>query len=333
MVQPGQGEIQRYQALLAEDPTSRAFGLLAEAYLRQGRYADTIAVCDLGLQHYPAFAGARLVLARALAARGDASRAETEFRRVLENLPDSIPAHRGLADLLRQQERAEDALVLYENVLALDPFDQEVRGLVEALRAAPVPALDAAARQAPAEIRALGESPLSAVELEPAIPTFDLTSVAAEAVSLPLTPVPAEPLPTAPVPAPPRAGPEEDIPLFDLTDLAREDEAEEAAEEAAARTILATETLADLYVQQGFPEQARVIYEELAHADPTRADLRGKLAALQPPTPREAETAEPVLEPVGIGAFGPGDDGGDLVGVLEAWLAAARSLRAERGRG
>jgi len=87
--------------------------------------------------------------------------------------------------------------------------------------------------------------------------------------------------------------------------------------------ILATETLADLYVQQGFGDEARAIYEELVRSDPERADLQAKLDALQEP-PGEGAAAAPF----------PGSEGpGTLADILEAWLLAARSRRAERQDG
>ena len=344
-------DIERYRALLAEDPSSRAFGLLAEAYLRLGRYTDAIAVCDLGLQHYPAYTGARLLLARALSAHGEVPRAEAEFRRVLESIPDSLAAHRGLADLLRQQGRVAEAMVLYEGLLELDPFDQEVRDLAEVLRPAGLPGLEAVRPGAAAEPGLEIEVPLASAEPEPAVPTYDLTSAAATEEPLPMIPVlaepavapfpeePAPPRPASGIPAPAPLEPEAPAPVFDWSDLARADEEEPpfvpveslAAEEASPRAILATETLADLYVRQGSSDQARAIYEELLRADPTRADLRGKLAALQAPPATWGVAAEPEPEPVGVAASAPAAEADELVRTLEAWLAAARTLRRERG--
>ncbi len=274
--------IDHYEVLLAREPNSRAFAQLADAYRQQGRSADAIAVCARGLERYPTYVGARLILARALAEHGDVARAEAEFRRVLEQTPDHIPAHRALGELLRLQGRPAEALAVYESLRDLVPFDQEVVELLASLRAAPAPAVAPRA----AESR----------EAEPAAPLFDLTEVAAEP-PLPLGPPGGLPE-AAPVPAP----------------------------------ALATETLAELYVQQGFVEEARAIYRELVRVQPSREDLRAKLASLAAPAPAPP-AEEDVLEPwvVAVSAPAAGSRGGDdLAEVLQAWLVAARGLRAER---
>ncbi len=298
-------EIEHYQAVLAKDPNSRAFAQLADAYRRQGQLADAIAVCDRGLQRYPSYVGARMVLARALVERGDLARAEAEFRHILDQTPDNIPAHRALGDLLRGQGRAAEALAVYEGLLDLTPFDREVGDLVEGLRVSPPPApAHAAAPAAPRE----GQPG----EAAPQVPLFDLTEADA-APELPL--------------GPPVGVPE--------------------VEAAAPQPVLATETLADLYVQQGFVDEARAIYEELLRLEPARADLRAKLASLAPPPPPAAPAEEAVAEPVAVAAPTPAAEpvavaasppdadapgGDDVVEVLRAWLTAAQELRVERGR-
>lgn len=337
MVHPTSDDIERYRALLAHDPESRAFGAVAEVYLRQAHYAEAIAVCDDGLQRFPGYVGARLTLARALEASGDVSRAEAEFRRVLERLPDSIPAHRALADLLRREGRLTEALVTYEALLALDPLDQEVRQLLEDVRPVAMVPVEPPAGHLPPAV--LPEPDIPPVPEEATVPTFDLTEEAAAEVSLPLTPVQAEPpmevvseeieRPESRPTAPGLAEPETAIPIYDLTDVAQEEKEEEGG---PVQAILATETLADLYARQGFPDQAHAIYEELLRADATRDDLREKMAALPSPVPVAAGRLGAEPEPAGIDTPGATAADGDVLQTLEAWLAAARSLRRERGR-
>lgn len=285
-------EIEHYLAILAKNPSSRAFAQLGDAYRRQGRCADAIAVCERGLERYPNYAGARMILARALLEQGDLLRAEAEFRRVLDQVPDNIPAHRALGDLLHSRGREAEALAVYEALLDLTPFDREAGELAESLRTwlshAPAPA----AGPEPSPAIEPAEAPLE-------VPTYDLT----ESVT-----------------APP-------LPLGPPVELS-------GAEAPASPPVLATETLADLYVQQGFADDARAIYQELLRLDPAREDLRSKLASLEAPAaPASSDTAG--LEPEGV-PVSAASDGGDAVGadvaeLLEAWLATARAMRAERG--
>ncbi len=83
---------------------------------------------------------------------------------------------------------------------------------------------------------------------------------------------------------------------------------------------LATETLADLYAQQGFGERAAEIYRELLRQDPARADLRQKLEQLQ------------MAAPAPLAAEAPGHGKGGGVALLERWREAARR-RKGAGRG
>jgi hypothetical protein len=137
-----------------------------------------------------------------------------------------------------------------------------------------------------------------------------------------------ESTPAAAAPAAPLEGEAEPlIPIFDLTGeltdeaVAPSEPPGEGRAPAAGlpRAVLATETLADLYLQQGFQSEARAIYQELVRNDPTRADLQAKLEALQE-LPQEATLAEALEGSV---------SSHELIDVLEAWLLAARGRRAE----
>ncbi|HEU5395373.1 MAG TPA: hypothetical protein VFV36_11320, partial [Candidatus Methylomirabilis sp.] len=120
---------------------------------------------------------------------------------------------------------------------------------------------------------------------------------------------------------PPAAAPRAGIPAAGETgDQAKQARAspEEPPTEPAvppAAMGLATETLADLYAQQGFGERAAEIYRELLRQDPARADLREKLDRLEavPPAPAAAEA--------------PAHATGDGVALLERWREAARRRR------
>jgi len=90
----------------------------------------------------------------------------------------------------------------------------------------------------------------------------------------------------------------------------------------AATLGLATETLGDLYAQQGFGERAAEIYRQLLRQDPARADLREKLERLL--------SAEPTPAAAGV----PGGQRAGTIALLERWREAARRRKgAQRGGG
>jgi hypothetical protein len=61
---------------------------------------------------------------------------------------------------------------------------------------------------------------------------------------------------------------------------------------AAADDATKTLTMADLYVQQGFADKAREIYQTILQREPGNAEVRRKLDALSGPAPRNAKAAK-----------------------------------------
>jgi len=84
-------------------------------------------------------------------------------------------------------------------------------------------------------------------------------------------------------------------PLFpaDTYDFTSED----GSDEHAARSDFATETMAELYLQQGFPDRALAIYRELAARDPDNVSLQERIAELT-----DTEDAAPAPAPGGKSA-------------------------------
>ncbi len=91
-----------------------------------------------------------------------------------------------------------------------------------------------------------------------------------------------------------------------------------ASQSAAA---FSTETLADLYAQQGFGEKAAQIYRQMLTQDPGNEAVRSKLRALEGkdvPTQAVPRGERPPDEPA---PSGPGDGKEkDILSVLEGWL-------------
>jgi tetratricopeptide (TPR) repeat protein len=67
---------------------------------------------------------------------------------------------------------------------------------------------------------------------------------------------------------------------------------EPAVEPAPSVAPLATETLAELYLQQGFPEQALAVLREVLARDPGKAELEERIAALERQLERESRGRE-----------------------------------------
>jgi len=125
--------IRRYEERLARDPGSLAFAPLADAHRRAGRPGEAIRLCREGLERFPDYATARLILAKALVDGGDPEAALAEVRVILQGNPADAQAHRLAADLERRAGRLPEALAHLRQAAALDPADRESRLLVEVL--------------------------------------------------------------------------------------------------------------------------------------------------------------------------------------------------------
>jgi len=125
--------IRRYEERLARDPGSLAFAPLAEAHRKAGRPGEAIRLCREGLERFPDYAAARLILARALVDGGDPEAALAEVRVILQGNSADAQAHRLAGDLERRAGRLPEALAHLRQAAALDPADRESRLLVEVL--------------------------------------------------------------------------------------------------------------------------------------------------------------------------------------------------------
>lgn len=91
--------IEDLERRVGQDPSSIAFGALAEEYRRAGRLEEAIAACRAGLERHPSYVSARVTLGRALQEIGETGEARAEFTYVLSLAPDNLAAIRGLAEL------------------------------------------------------------------------------------------------------------------------------------------------------------------------------------------------------------------------------------------
>ena len=131
------GAIRRHEERLQRDPDSLAFAQLAELYRKSGRAQDAISVCRRGLDRYPHYTTARLILAKTLFGEGDHDGALIELAAILQDSPKDVRAHRLAAAIHRVRGRLDTAVEHLEASTRLDPTDRESRALLEMLRATP----------------------------------------------------------------------------------------------------------------------------------------------------------------------------------------------------
>lgn len=277
----------RFEGILRSDASALSFAPLADIYRRLGLLEDAIDTARKGCGLHPAFAAGQMALANALLESGDNEEALKALEAVVRITPENIEAQRLLAELYSHAGKdAEAARCL---VVA--------RSLEMELSEPAAPVVIAAEMQAEEEILDADILDLADELIEDE--TFDdsLGQFAAspERPSLGEIFNRAEPYLISTPP-----------PLYDE---------EPAADEPPP--VMASATIAELYVNQGFPDKGAAIYRELLGADPLNKGHKKRLMELtQPEKPQPVERENVQTE--------------GLLEKLQEWLGNIGRVRACR---
>lgn len=122
-----------YLRRFREDPTSRVFAPLAEAYRRLGRVDEAIEICREGLEHHPDFHGGRVALAKCFIDKRRYDDAKIELEKVVQSVPENLLAQRLLGDTYAVLRNASGALHCYKMALLLSPNDVTLAEKVHSL--------------------------------------------------------------------------------------------------------------------------------------------------------------------------------------------------------
>jgi predicted Zn-dependent protease len=123
--------LKKYQ----DDPTSRIFAPLAEAYRKAGLVDEAIQIAREGLRVHPNFVGGRVALARALFDKTKYEDVIRELAYVVQDVPDNLVAQRLLAESCLMLGRVAEALGAYKMLLFFSPHDAETAAIVQELEA------------------------------------------------------------------------------------------------------------------------------------------------------------------------------------------------------
>ncbi len=123
----------RYLKSYQENPRSRVFAPLAEAYRKAGLLDEAIEICREGLKIHPKFSGGKVAMARALFDRKNYGQVVTTLADVLQDSPDNLLAQRLVAESHLMIGNVTDALSAYKMLLYFNPMDAETARMVHEL--------------------------------------------------------------------------------------------------------------------------------------------------------------------------------------------------------
>ncbi|MET0556740.1 MAG: tetratricopeptide repeat protein [Vicinamibacteria bacterium] len=278
----GNPRIDDLRKRIERDPQSRLFAQLAEELRKDGDLADAIAVARTGLEKHPNYPSARMTLGRALLDTGDTRGAQRELEAAVQGAPDNILAGRLLAECLEAEGQLEDALTRYRTTLGLSVGDKQIAARVEALEQR---IRSRAAGAAPA--------PVGSSHAPTALDADHDLFEAADADDLPPIPL---------------------VEVSEEFELERPYDALAAREQALADAVpelmqaepvpsvstpeLDSSTMAELYFNQGFTDQAIEVYRRMAQREPGNPRVEARLRELTALHRHLEAEAEPAAVPV-----------------------------------
>ena len=275
----------RFEGVLRMDEAAYSFAPLSDIYRQLGLLEDALETARRGCRIHPDFAAGQMALARAALECANRDEALKALEAVVRITPENLEAQRLLADFYTADGNEGAALRCLSIVGSLD--------------------LDFAAPVAPPSAESIEEELLDAdiLELSDELIEEEVPEAASPFAALPERPSLGEDFN--------RAEPflmESPPPLYKV---------EPTAEEPS--TVMASATIAELYVSQGFPERGADVYRELIAADPQNKVYEKRLMELtHPPAPFSAEAQ--ISQPEG------------LLEKLQEWLGNIGRVREWRTR-
>ncbi len=301
--------LRELQEKFDENPR-RYFAPLANEYRKGGQAKRAIEICRTHLAQMPGHMSGQIVFGQALFEAGEWDEARTVFERALTLDPENLIALRSLGDMSLQAGNTSEARTWYARLLDADPKDAAVITLVSEI--------DASTEAAP-EIPTIVEQEAPAVEVEAASPAAEPASAEVEEPAglerhYPVEPV-EEPVLASPALAetgdsieaitssredvpgaldsrPPASAPAE--PAVASEEPAVASEVERAFSGASGEPFV-NETMAQLYLQQGYRQLALKVYRQLSASRPQDQALKDRIAEIEAADAAEHPAEVPVM--------------------------------------
>lgn len=118
-------EIQSLKRRFEQEPDSRLFAPLADSYRKSGDVDKAIEICEKGLESYPTYASAHVILGKCFYDKGATDRAKEEFLKVIELDPENMVALKFMGGIFLAEDKRAEATEYFKKLLAIDPMNEE----------------------------------------------------------------------------------------------------------------------------------------------------------------------------------------------------------------
>lgn len=125
--------IEKYQTILAKDPSSQVFAPLAEGYREMGMLKEAMQTVTAGVQRHPQFVGGLVTYAKILRDSGQLPKALETLKKATALAPENILAHQLTAEVQLGNKNPKEALKAFKMVLFLNPTSQTAQKAVQKL--------------------------------------------------------------------------------------------------------------------------------------------------------------------------------------------------------
>jgi tetratricopeptide (TPR) repeat protein len=236
-------EVKKYEDLLAKDPRSYCFAPLSELYRKLGLLDDAVNVAKHGIEIHPDYVGGYMALGRAYFEKGLKEECKAALERVVKVTPDNFLAQKLLSQIYIEQGDDVSAEKALQVLVLLNPDEVEGKLMLEALGRAAVKRKEFEYIESDDVLTETERSDLGYSDFG----DEDFSE-------------------------------ESDI-IENLSDV--KDAEPQMINAALGKDPLATATLAELYIEQGFFDRAGEVYRELLEADPDNTELKRRYDNLQ----------------------------------------------------
>jgi tetratricopeptide (TPR) repeat protein len=128
--------VEKYEQMLAEDPTSTVFVELARAYLERGDSAQAIGICERGISHHPSSVVGHVLWGQALINVGKAAEAMRQFDQATGIDKENPHAYNLIGETLLRKGLFRSALPILRKAAALQPNDGRIAQWLDQAKAA-----------------------------------------------------------------------------------------------------------------------------------------------------------------------------------------------------